>query len=438
MKTLTVLTLILMTMFLILSGAVLAQTAAPQPATAKSPAELVIERAQKTIATDPRNHQAFNELALALARRARETANVEFYARAEEALGKSEALSPGNFETGKLRVWVLLGRHEFARAREQAEALNRRAPDDVLTYGLLADAQAELGNYTQAEAAVQWMLDLRPGNVPGLTRAAYLRELFGDIEGAIEAMSQAYQRTPQSEVEDLAWMLTHVAHLELMRGNSDAADQILQQALDLFPDYHYALAQLAKVRTAQGKLAEAAELLGRRYRNAPHPENLFELAEALERAGRKPEARQAFLEFEQKARKEMERWDNANRELIFYYTDHAAKPDSAAASAPVAFSTNEALKVARLEAGRRQDVHTLHALAWALYANGNYKEAREHMEKALAVGIRDARFFLHAGQIALKQGDRAAAQRYLRQAEELKSDEAGAMLASLPKDKGGN
>jgi tetratricopeptide (TPR) repeat protein len=315
-------------------------------------------------------------------------------------------------------VWVLLGRHEFARAGDEAEALNRRVPDDVLVYGLLADAHAELGNYEKAEAAVQWMLDLRPGNVPGLTRAAYLRELFGDVEGAIEMMTMAYQRTSQAEVEDQAWTLTHVAHLELMRGNVEAADQVLQQALGIFPDYHYALAQMAKVRTAQKKYAEAADLLEHRYQKAPHPENLFDLAEALELAGRKPEAQRAFAEFEQKALKEMEKCDNSNRELVFYYTDHARKPA-------------EALKVARLEAARRQDVYTLHALAWALYANGNYTEARTQIENTLAVGIRDARFFLHAGKIALKQGDRTAAKKYLQQARELRSDEAEARLVSL-------
>ncbi len=402
MQKLTALILILM-----FSSPAIAQTAAPQPAATKSPAEMVIERAQKAVVADPRNHQAFNELALAYARRARETSDTGFYMQAEDALAKAEALSPGNLETRKLRVWVLLGRHEFSRAREEAEALNQRAPDDVLTYGLLADAEVELGNYTQAEAAVQWMLDLRPGNVPGLTRAAYLRELFGDIEGAIEFMAQAYQRTPQSEVEDLAWILTHLAHLELLRGYPEAAEAVLRQALELFPDYHYALAQQAKVRTAQGKFAEAVDLLERRYRNAPHPENLFDLAEALERAGRKPEARHAFLEFEQNARKEMAGWDNANRELVFYYTDHARRPA-------------EALKVARLEAARRQDVHTLHALARALYASGKYQEAREQMEKALAVGIRDARFFRNAGEIALKQGDRAAAEKYQRLADGLR------------------
>ena len=46
------------------------------------------------------------------------------------------------------------------------------------------------------------MLDLQPGNVPGLTRGAHQRELFGDIEGAIEFMIAAYQRTPPSEAEE--------------------------------------------------------------------------------------------------------------------------------------------------------------------------------------------------------------------------------------------
>ncbi len=418
MKKLTVLFL-----SFVLTTTALAQSAKPAPAaTQKSPAELAIAHAQKAIATNPRNQGAYNDLALACARRARETADTSFYSMADEALAKSEALAPDSFEARKLRVWVLLGRHEFALAREQAEALNRRVPDDVMVYGLLADAEAELGNYAKAEEAVQWMLDLRPGNVPGLTRAAYLRELTGDVEGAIEMMAQAYQRTSQAEVEDQTWILTHVAHLELMRGNTEAADQVLQQALSLFPDYHYALANLAHVRTAQKQYSQAAELLERRYKKAPHPENLFDLAQALELAGRKPEAARSFAEFEQKARKEMQSWDNTNRELVFYYTDHARKPA-------------EALKVAKLEGARRSDIHTLHALAWALFANGNYAEARAQIEKALAVGIRDARFFLHAGEIAWKQGDRAAAEKYLRQASVLKSDEALALLASLNRTK---
>ena len=82
-----------------------------------------------------------------------------------------------------MRVWVLLGKHQFAAALELARSLNKEIPDDVQVYGFLTDALVELGNYKEAEEACQWMLDLRPGNVAALTRASYLRELFGDIEG---------------------------------------------------------------------------------------------------------------------------------------------------------------------------------------------------------------------------------------------------------------
>ena len=46
-------------------------------------------------------------------------------------------------------------------------------------------------------------------------------------------------------------------------------------------------------------------------------------------------------------------------------------------------------------------------------------EARKQIETALAVGIRDAKLLLHAGEIALACGDSDAARRYLKQSLEL-------------------
>ena len=156
------------------------------PAANPSPAERAIRQAQSAIAKKPNQCDGYNQLAIALARRARETSDVNFYAQAEEALKKSLGRSPDNLDAQKIHIWLLLGRHEFFAALDDAKTLNRRIPDDVLVYGFLVDANAELGNCKDAETAAQWMLNLRPGNLPGLTRAAYLRELFGDIDGALE------------------------------------------------------------------------------------------------------------------------------------------------------------------------------------------------------------------------------------------------------------
>ena len=398
----------------ILAGAVLAfglvtGTVAQSPTMPQaevSSAQQKIAQAQAQIDKDPRRHQAYNQLAMALARRARETSDVSFYSKADSALAKSFEISPGNLEGQKVQAWIFLGKHEFAKAAELAKQLNEKWPDDVLIYGYLVDANVELGNYAAAEEAAQWMLDIRPGNVPGLTRAAYLRELFGDVDGSIELMEMAYRQTPPSELEDRAWILTHIAHLRLSTGDIKRADQILQQALALFPNYHYALANLAKVRASQGKFAEAADLLRQRYQNAAHAENAYDLAVALTRAGKADEGKALFAEFEVNARKELPTADNANRELIFYYTDYASRPA-------------EALRIAAQEFERRKDVYTLDAYGWALAMNGRNDEARQHLQDALAVGVRDAQLLYHSGIIAERSGNMAEAANFLRQSLEV-------------------
>jgi tetratricopeptide (TPR) repeat protein len=402
--------------------AVFGQSDSPSVESKLSPAEQGMAQAQRLIEKNPKNYEAFTALALAQSRRARETSDVKFYAAAEESLKESFAISPDNFDGKRIEVWLLLGKHEFAAAREEALKLNRRMPDDVMVYGFLTDANAELGNYDEAEKSAHLMLDLRPGNSPGVARAAYLRELFGDVDGALELMNMALQSTSPGEAEDAAWILSQIGHLELSVGRIADAEARLQQALVRFPGYHYALGNLAKVRIVQKRYDEAVELLRQRYQAAPHAENLYDLAEALQSAGRTQEAKRAFGEFEPKSLLESDRGDNSNRELIFYYTDYAHQP-------------SKALEVARKEFARRHDVYTLDAYAWALHVNGEDQEARRQIEAALRVGIRDAKLIRHAGEIALALGDRSAAQKYLRQAADLNaidSDLARTTLAQLP------
>lgn len=401
-----------------------AQSPSVPAETILSPAERSMAQARKLIEKNPKDFEAYNALALALSRRARETSDVRFYAQAEETLQKSFEIVPDNFDGQRIHVWLLLGKHEFAAALDAAKKLNQKMPDDVMLYGFLADANVELGNYNDAEKAAQWMLDLKPGNIPGLTRAAYLRELYGDIEGSLELMNMAYQSTPPGEVEDGAWIVTQMAHLNLEIGKIGEAERLSQQALAVFPGYHYALGNLAKVRIQQKRYDEAVELLTQRYRAAPHAENLYDLAQALQLAGKTADANKAFAEFEQKSLLETNRGDNSNHELIFYYADHAKQPE-------------RAQEVAQREIARRHDVFTLDSYAWALYENGQYGEARKQIEIALAVGIRDAKIFRHAGEIALKSGDRAAAEHYLRKSADLNtvgSDQARITLASLTQE----
>ena len=140
-------------LFLVIAmAAALAQT--PNSTGQKlSPAERNMAQARKLVEKNPNDFEAYNSLALALSRRARETSNVAFYKEGEEALEKSFVISPGNFDGRRIQVWLLLGKHEFAAALEAAKELNRKLPDDIMLYGFLTDANVELGNYKDAEAA---------------------------------------------------------------------------------------------------------------------------------------------------------------------------------------------------------------------------------------------------------------------------------------------
>jgi tetratricopeptide (TPR) repeat protein len=169
----------------------------------------------------------------------------------------------------------------------------------------------------------------------------------------------------------------------LFTGETGEAEKLLQEALSLFPGYHYALGNLAKVRIEQKEYEKAVRLLKQRYEAAPHAENLYELAEALALAGHVEEARNCYSEFEKKALAESSQWDNANRELIFYYADYAKKPA-------------ESLRIARMELARRRDIYTLDAHAWALYKSGQRTEARKQMETVLAIGAHDPKILARA------------------------------------------
>jgi len=385
-----------------------------------SPAERKIAAARRAVAEHPEKYQFYNDLALALIRRVRETSEFNYYDQAEDALKQSLRLAPDNFESQKLHILLILGREQYAQARDAARALNKRMPDDVMVWGYIADADLALGDYDDAEKRTQWMLDLRPGNTPGFERAARLRTFYGDFDGAMDFLRQAYLATPPSDSEDLAWYTSQMGDLDLMAGKVEDAGKFFTQALQLFPRYYLGLEGMARVRMAQHRSAEAVELLRQRNQVACHPQDLLALGKALEAAGRRDEADRAYREFEAGVRGLIAKPGNADRELVLYYVDRAHRPD-------------EALRIAQIEVARRHDVATLDAYGWALYANGNFAEARRQLEKALSVGVRDATLFFHVGCVASKLDDRTAAARYFKQSLDLNpfSDVAAAAREAL-------
>jgi tetratricopeptide (TPR) repeat protein len=361
-----------------------------------SPASIRVEAAQKVLQKQPTRFQAENDLAIALIRRARETGDNSYDQQAQVAIERSLKIQPENFEAGQAHVALLLAEHRYHSALDEARILNHRMPDAVLVWGDLAEAEAALGDYKEAEAAAQWMMNLRPGNLPAYLCGAALRQDWGDMDGALDFLSKALEQTPPFETEETAWILTRMAQVHRQMGRPAAAETLLKQALQTFPGYYLSEEELAQVLLSQHRFTEAVELLGERNRDFPSPFSQLLTARALDGLGRQDDAAKMYAEFEREARAQIGQPDNFNLELIGYYID-------------VAHQQQEALRIARLELENRQDVATLDLYAWALFANGNTAEAHQQIEKVLADGTADAVIFYHAGAIEAAAGNQAGA-----------------------------
>ena len=201
-----------------------------------TPAEFAIRNAEAEISKNADFCGGYNHLAMAYARRAREADDAGYFAKAEEAVKKSLALSPENYDGRKAEAFILLGRHDWSGALAIAQKLNHEIPDDVMIYGYIADAKIALGDFEGAVESTQWMLNLRPGNAAGMLRAGLLRELYHKWDGAVEALQTAYEATPFAESEERAGIMRQISRVYTEMGDAKNAESAARQARALFPE----------------------------------------------------------------------------------------------------------------------------------------------------------------------------------------------------------
>ena len=134
-----------------------------------------------------------------------------------------------DYDTQRSRAANLLKVKRFSDAKALASELNRRVPDDIEIYGILAEAQIELGEYDAAEKNVNWMFRLRPPSVESLSLGARLREKLGDVPGALEFCGTAFGMTLPADTDARERLLLLMASIESRAGMRKQAQQHLDQ-----------------------------------------------------------------------------------------------------------------------------------------------------------------------------------------------------------------
>ena len=364
-----------------------------------TPADREIRAAQGVIKHSPKLPVGYNLLASAYMQKARETGDFGYNARAEEALKRSFQTAPDNQHAIRLQAYLLLTYHRFNEALPVAQRAVAQSPKDYEAHGALVDALVELGHYEEAKKAVQTMLNVRPYTA-SYARASYLRSLYGDTEGAIEAMRMAVQSANPGNPENLAWCLVYLGDELMNAGRRSEAEREYDRALFSFPNYHLALAAKARARAAAGDESAAIELYKRAQERVPSPDTAIELGDLYTRLGRVDEAQKQYdlVEFIERTSAAS---DTYSRQLALFYADRGIKLD-------------DALAIVRREREGRSDIYTCDALAWVLYKRGEFSEAKKSIDEAMRLGTRDARILYHAGMIYKEIDDPRTAAKYLK------------------------
>jgi tetratricopeptide (TPR) repeat protein len=265
-------------------------------------------------------------------------------------------------------------------------------PQNADAFGVVGDALLELGRYEEAFATFQTMIDTRP-DLTSYARVSYARELLGDIEGAVDAMRTAFESA--GTASDAAWAAHQLGELELGRGDVEAATGWFERGLALDPDQVANLGGLARSAWVRGDARLAIERFQDVVARRPSVEDVAILGDLYAATGHPDlaEAQYAVVE----AARELARSNgvNVDLEIALFDADHG-DPEGA-------------LAAARAEWQRRKSIHVADAYAWALYANGRFREAERLSDRALSLGTRNAAFLYHAAMIQRALGREAVA-----------------------------
>jgi tetratricopeptide (TPR) repeat protein len=355
---------------------------------------------RERLRTAPGNWREYASLGLAYMAKARVTADPGWYARAEGALRASLRLRDEDNGDAILGLGALaLARHNFGQALAHGRAVRALNPYDADADAVIGDALIELGRYDEAFETLQRMVDARP-DLASYARASYARQLLGDVAGAIDAMGRAFGAagTPA----DAAWAAHQLGQLEVGRGRVAASAAWFERGLELDPASVQNLAGMARVAWARGDVGLAIA----RYREVvaryPAVEYAAALGDLYAAIGEEELAAEQYAVVDASRELAEANGVNVDLEVALFDADHG--------------HARSALAAARAEWSRRRSVQVADAYAWALYANGRYREAADVMDVALSLETRDATFLFHAGMIERALGRAAIAREHLREA----------------------
>lgn len=369
----------------------------------------VIEGLLAAIESNPEDNDSKLKLAAAYIEEARITGDHGYYDPATiELLDDVLKANPKNFEALCYKATVLLSQHHFAEGLAIASEAVKINPNNAYVYGIMCDANLELGKYQEAVNMADKMVGIRP-DIRSYLRISYLREIYGDYKGAIQATKLAVSSGyPGLEQTVFARMI--LAHLYEYTGNLDTATFQCNMALSERADYAFAIAGLARIEKAKGNYKEAIAYLEKaktniiEYSFSDELTDLYRLNNEIEKSKKSAqEVIDMLSPISNSDESSSTHGHYADKELAYAYLKLN--------------DTENALKHAKLEYERRpENIDICEAMAWVHYKKGDYKEANKYITSALKTNSQNPILLCRAGLIKIKSEEKEKGEAFIKKA----------------------
>ena len=344
-------------------------------------------------------------LAGAYFKEARVTGDLRWYLLAEQTARASLArLSINN--DGALLTLARVGeaRHDFADAMRLARAAG---PSDQALPVIVTSSLAT-GDVPAAARTVRALLAADP-SLRGYALRALLEIAQGRDAEAEADFRRALQLEEPEETASSTWVRSLYGRFLYRHGRFDEARALFTEALRILPQYPLALTDLAVLDLRQGRYEAAVDHLTRVVTVTRDAPNVYDhvvlrgVAQARDLQGRHTEAARFWSDAEARLRQDAASGAYGHRRELARLLLTRGR----AADLP------EVLRLMRQELAVRTDPDTLDTMAWALCRAGRWEEARRAEGAAMRWGVRDARYFYRAAQIARGLGDEVRARTYM-------------------------
>lgn len=421
---------------------------------------------QELLAHVPGHTGALQELARVQSARGQYEAALATYERLLEVVGEQPAV-----QHRMLQLYLRLG--HSTRAAHLLKRMIAEDPGNSELRRLLAEQYVREERLEQAVEVLEE--SLAAGDAGALLLLTDLYRQLGAEEKAEALLSDPDgAASPAQLVTQATALLTRRAASDPQAGLTAA--RLLERALELDPQHPDALVLLGRLRLQDSRYAEAADLLARALEHNPRdPELWVQAAAAYQQADDARRAAElaeeglllfpgrldllhtaayalmasyqndaAIRRFEE-ALPLLQGEDAAPRQeadlLASLALLHSRKKDEAASDSlyaralhldpehPLALNNyayslaerglrlEEALDMARRAVAREpENASFLDTLGWVLYRQGRYREAETWLDKSVATGRASASVYEHYGDVHAQLGDRAAAQRFWKEA----------------------